>query len=215
MSTTPSAKRAYRSGVRAQNAAATRRTVLAAATELFTTRGYAGTSIDAIAEAAGVGRSTVFTAAGGKPWLLKTAYDEALIGDDLPVPLAERPESQRLRSLDDGAEIIARYAEVLVRIMAGASALYDVIRSAADTDAEVAQLWAEIGRQRREGARQIVAVLSSVGALAPRLTAERAADVIAVYNDPGLHRQLVAESNWSVEEFREWLARALRHELLA
>jgi hypothetical protein len=45
--------------------------------------------------AAGVGRSTVFTATGGKPWLLKTAYDRALAGDDELVPLAGRPEGRR------------------------------------------------------------------------------------------------------------------------
>jgi AcrR family transcriptional regulator len=214
MSARPPVKGTYRLGIRAQQAEATRRAVLTAASDLFTAHGYAGTSIDAIAEAAGVSRSTVFTAAGGKPWLLKTAYDQALIGDDRPVPLADRPESRHMRALDDGAEIIAAYADILARIMTGVSALYEVVRTAADTDADVAALWADIGRQRREGAQRIVALLTAAGALTPRLTPERAADVITVYNDPGLHRHLVGDRDWTYEEFRDWLARALHHELL-
>ncbi|MEU1623096.1 helix-turn-helix domain-containing protein [Streptomyces sp. NPDC005722] len=214
MSAKPPAKGTYRSGIRARQAEETRRAVVTAASDLFAERGYAATSIDAIAEAARVSRSTVFTAAGGKPWLLKTAYDQALIGDDAPVPLADRPEARKMRSLDDGTEIIAAYAAILARIMAGVSALYEVVRTAADLDADVAALWADIGRQRREGAQQIVGLLTSVGALAPRLTPERAADVITVYNDPGLHRHLVGDRNWTYEEFCDWLARALHHELL-
>ncbi|MET8421860.1 hypothetical protein ACWD7C_38385 [Streptomyces sp. NPDC005134] len=50
--------------------------------------GERATSIDAIAEAASVSRSTVFTAAGDKPYLLKTVYDQAVVGDDQPVALA-------------------------------------------------------------------------------------------------------------------------------
>ncbi|WP_406050254.1 TetR/AcrR family transcriptional regulator [Kribbella sp. NBC_00889] len=214
MSASPPTKRTYRSGIRARRAEATRRAILTAASDLFAAHGYAGTSIDSIAEAAGVSRSTVFTAAGGKPWLLKTAYDQALIGDDLTVPLAERPESQHLQSLDDGTEIITEYADLLARIMARVSTLYDVIRIAADTDPDVARLWADIGRQRREGAQQIVAFLTTTDALTPRLTPDRAADVITIYNDPGLHRHLVGDRNWSPEDFRHWLARALGNELL-
>ena len=214
MSARTPAKGAYRSGIRAQQAEATRRAVLAAASDLFAIRGYAGTSIEAIAEAAGVSRSTVFTAAGGKPWLLKTAYDQALIGDDSPVPLTGRPESQNLQALDDGAEVIAVYANILARIMAGVSALYEVVRTAAGTDTDVAALWADIGRQRREGARQVAALLAAAGALTSRLTPERAADVITVYNDPGLHRHLVGERGWAYDDFRDWLARALHRELL-
>ncbi|SDP18560.1 TetR family transcriptional regulator [Actinacidiphila guanduensis] len=214
MSASPQEKRAYRSGLRAQQAEATRRAVLAAAAELYAARGYAATSIDAIAEAAGVSRSTVFTAAGGKPYLLKTVYDQALIGDDEPVPLAERPESRRLRTLTDGAEIVAGYAAILARIMAGVSVLYEVVRAAADTDADVAALWADIQRQRREGAHRIVTLLTAADALTPRLTPDQAADVITVYNDPALHHHLVVSRNWSLAAFTAWLTRTLQHELL-
>ena len=66
-------KRPYRSTVRAAQAAATRLAILSAAAQLFIERGYVATSIDAIADAAGVSRATVFTAVGGKATLLTRA----------------------------------------------------------------------------------------------------------------------------------------------
>ncbi|GII57286.1 DNA-binding protein [Planotetraspora thailandica] len=211
---TPGSRAPYRLGIRAQQAANTRKAVLKAAAELFTARGYAATSVDAIAEAAGVSRSTVFTAAGGKPWLLKTAYDQAIVGDDRPESLAERPESRAMQSLTDGAEIVAAYAAILAGAVARVSALYHVVRVASDADPDVAALWQDVQRQRRAGAEQIIALVVAAGALSKHLDADHAADVITVYNDPGIYHHLVGARGWTHEAFQDWLARALARELL-
>ena len=84
-------KRAYRSPLREQNARRTRQAVVAAATRLFVERGYAATSLASIAAAADVARPTAFAAFGSKPALLREALDQALAGDDEPVPVARRP----------------------------------------------------------------------------------------------------------------------------
>lgn len=73
----------------------------------------AAASIDATAEAAGVGRSTVFTAAGGKPWLLKTASERAVVGDDEQIPLDERSEARELFEMADPDQIVTAYAAIL------------------------------------------------------------------------------------------------------
>src|SRR5437667_10340968 len=84
-------KKPYNSALRAAQARATRRAIVDAAARLFTERGYGATTIDAIAEAAGVSRKTVFTSVGGKTEALKLAIDWAIAGDDEPVPIPERP----------------------------------------------------------------------------------------------------------------------------
>src|SRR6185437_15493406 len=109
----PTKRNPYRSPLRAEQAAATRRLILDAATRLFVERGYAGTSIDAIADEAGVGRSTVFAAASGKSWLLKTAYDRAVAGDDEPIPVRERPYARHLFEMTDPGRIIDSYARFI------------------------------------------------------------------------------------------------------
>src|SRR4051812_11217164 len=77
-------KRPYSSTLRAAQARATRRAIVDAAARLFIELGYGATTVDAIAEAAGVSRKTVFTSVGGKADALKLAIDWAVTGDDEP-----------------------------------------------------------------------------------------------------------------------------------
>jgi len=210
-----SAKRnPYRSRIRAAQAAATCQLVLDTATRLFLERGYAATSIDLIAETADIGRSTVFNAAGGKPWLLKHAYDRAVVGDDEQVPLAERPEAHTLMAMTDPTQIVVAYARFLAQAGQRVSALYEVVRSAAGLDSEVHQLWADIGDQRLTGAHTIATLLKKRGGLRAGLTVTAARDIIWIYNDPGLHHALVGQRGWSQHRYRGWLADTLAHQLL-
>jgi AcrR family transcriptional regulator len=57
-------RRAYRSVLRAEQAEQTRRRILDAAGRLFIERGYAGTAITAVAQAAGVVPETVYGSLG-------------------------------------------------------------------------------------------------------------------------------------------------------
>src|SRR3954452_479410 len=170
MTTAPAKKQAYRSELRAQQAAATRQLVLDAATSLFVERGYAATSIDLIADTAGVGRSTVFSAAGGKPWLLKTAYDRAIVGDDEQVPMVQRPQIQRLFAMTDSAQIVEGYVAALSDAQQRVSRIYEVVRAAAGIDSEVHGLWTEICDQRLDGARIIATLLKKKQGLREGLT---------------------------------------------
>ena len=81
----PVKTRTYRSPVRAEQAAATRRAVLVAARKLFTTTGYAATTVADVARLAGVSVDTVYTSVGRKPELLLAVHDMALGGGDEPV----------------------------------------------------------------------------------------------------------------------------------
>ncbi|ORV89322.1 DNA-binding protein [Mycobacterium interjectum] len=209
-----SSRSPYQSRLRAEQAAATRRLVLDAATRLFVERGYGGTSIDAIAEAAGVGRSTVFAAAGGKPWLLKTACDRAIVGDDEQVPFHERPEARKLFALADPAEILTGYAGLLSDAQRRVAAIYEVVRSAAGVEPEVGELWTELSRQRLTGAKEMATLLSRKQGLRSGLSVAQARDIIWVYNDPGLHHALVGTRGWSQTKYRAWLADTLKCQLL-
>ncbi|MEI2775047.1 MAG: TetR family transcriptional regulator [Tetrasphaera sp.] len=96
------------SPLRDEQAAATRRRILASAAELFTREGYAATSVAAVARAAGVSAQTICNAFGSKPALLKAAYDVTLAGDDADVPLAQRPEARAVHELIDPAALLRR-----------------------------------------------------------------------------------------------------------
>src|ERR1700730_2497443 len=112
-----SVKRAYRSSIRRGDAPAL---VCEAAHRLFSTKGSLATSIEDIAAEAGVARPTVFTAVGPKPVILRTVVDQALAGDDAPVPIAERSWWREAIDEPDPARSIRLYARNMCRISSGA-----------------------------------------------------------------------------------------------
>src|SRR5450631_3090057 len=207
-------KRSYRSPLRTAQAGQTQRAIIDAATRLFVEAGYGATSIDAIAEAAGVSRATVFAAVGGKAELLKRAYDIALVGDDEPVALPDRAGSRAIRAEPDPSRYLERYAGMVVELGARVAAVYEAVRGAASADPEVRPVWDKIQQERRIGAAHVVADTAAKGPLRDGIDEKSAADVVWVLNDPGLYHLLVNARGWPAERYREWLAAALQHELL-
>ena len=86
-----SGTRRYHSPRRRMQAVQTREAVLEAAIGLFTERGWVGTGMRDVARAAEVSVERVYATFGSKAQLLKSALDVAIVGDDAPVPLADRP----------------------------------------------------------------------------------------------------------------------------
>jgi AcrR family transcriptional regulator len=209
-----SVKRAYRSPRRVEQARATRRAIVEAALRLFVARGYVATSVDAIAEAAGVSRATVFGVFGSKAALLKAAYDVALVGDDEPVALPDRPASRAVRSEPDAGPMLDGYAAILRDVHGRLAPIYEAVRGAASADPEVRAVWERIGEERRIGAEHVVADVIARGAMRPDLDPVAAADVTWVLNDPGIYHLLVHRRGWPPDRFEAWLAGALRRELL-
>lgn len=214
MDTDAPVKRSYRSPLRARQARATRQALIEAASRLFVDRGYGATSIDAIADAAGVSRATVFTAVGGKPTLLKTAYDVALVGDDLPISMSDRAGSRAIAAEPDAHQFLERYAGLVTDINERLAAICEAIRGAATADPEVRPVWDKIQEERRIGATNVVAMTAAKGPMRPGIDHAAAADVVWVLIDAGLYHSLVKLRGWPADRFREWLAAALTRELL-
>lgn len=215
MKKAPAVKRSvYRSPRRDAQAKATRLAVIEAAARLFVERGYAATSIDAVAEAAEVARATVFTSVGGKAALLKAAYDVAVVGDDEPIALPDRSWAQHVRDGATQHERVTRYAEMVTTVDGRYAPIYEAFRGAATADPEVRGLWQEIRDERRQGAANFVQLIRQLGPLRKGLQSHVAADVVWVLNDPGLYHQLVLERGWSASTFSSWLAITMQAQLL-
>jgi len=207
-------KRPYRSPLRQAQARTTRAAVIGAASRLFAEHGYVATSIDDIAAAAGVSRATVFSSVGGKPVLLKTAFDVAIVGDDEPVSLPDRPRSRAIREEPDQRRYLALYAALVTEMWVRLGGIYEAVRGAASADAEARGLWETHQAQRRVGAANVVGDLLRKGSLREGLEERAAADIVWVLNDPGLYHQLVDRQGWTPERFEEWLAESMGRLLL-
>jgi AcrR family transcriptional regulator len=200
--------------LRRAKAAATRLAVIDAAQRLFVQQGYSGASIQAIADAAGVSRATVFNSVGGKASLLKAAYDVATVGDDRPVPLPQRAEAIATRLEPDPKRSIALYAGMIANIGERLAPIYEVFRAAAASDPEVSDLWRDIQAERLKGARGFVGLLRDKGPLRENLDEVLAGDIVWALIDASLYHRLAIERGWAKVEFQAWLARTLETQLL-
>jgi AcrR family transcriptional regulator len=210
----PRPPRRYRSPVRAEGAMRTRQAIVSTATRLFIERGYAATSLADIATAAGVARPTVFAAFGSKAALLRQVLDEALAGDDAPVPVAQRPWFRPVWEAATPAAVLDAYAEVCVVIARRAAVLFETVRRAADDAAESAEMWKTLQHNRRLGAKMVVEQVMKVGSLKPRLDPATAIDILWTFNDPAQYAALVLDRGWSERKFRRWLASTMCGALL-
>jgi AcrR family transcriptional regulator len=200
--------------LRRAKAAATRLAVIDAASRVFVREGYAGASIQAIADLAGVSRATVFNAIGGKAALLKAAYDVATVGDDEPVPLPQRAEAVAARIEPDPRRMIAIYAGMIAGIGERLARIYEVFRAAAASDPEIAAVWKEIQAERLKGAHGYLGLLRAKGPLREGLDEDLAGDVVWALIDASLYHRLAVERGWSKSQFQEWLSATLESQLL-
>jgi len=197
-------RRAYRSAIRRGDAP---RLVCAAAHRLFSAKGYLATSIADIAAEAGVARPTVFTAVGPKPAILKAVVDQAMAGDDVPVPVAGRPWFVEALDEPDPVRSVHLHARNLCWILQRVVPLLRALEAAAAVDEDAATLWADLRRQRRTGTASIAANLAAKTTL--RCGEQVLADMLFTL-PPDAYYRLVCEEGWPAEKFREWLADLLQ-----
>jgi AcrR family transcriptional regulator len=206
--------RPYRSTLRDEQARATRRRIVDAGRDLFIERGYAPTTIDAIAERAQVSRKTVFTSIGSKATVLKLAFDWALAGDDEPVAIADRPGVQQMMDGEDPSVLLAQWIAMNAAIAGRVAALHHVLVVAADTDPEAAALLTLLDQQRIDGATVVAARLHAIDGLRPDVDVAHAAAIADLLIDPLPYRRLVQQRGWGPEEYTEYLQHAAAAALL-
>lgn len=190
----PRPARRYESSRRALQAAQTRRDVLDAAIALFGESGWAGTTLTAIAERAGVAVETVYSGFGTKKGLLRAAIDVAIVGDDEPIPLREREIWQRMgegnleRRMATG---IAMMAEIHGRTAGPWRALVE----ASGTDAEI-EAWRDELEAARRGDLQ-----ASLERIFESKVDDDVLDVLWVLYGPEAYSNLLHERAWDLARY--------------
>jgi TetR/AcrR family transcriptional regulator, regulator of autoinduction and epiphytic fitness len=202
----PERSRRYHSPIRQEQARSTRRAILAAATEKFSDLGYAGATMDAIAAAAGVSVPTVELAFATKATLLKAAIDVAIVGDDEPIAVLERPWAARAQEATTPEAFLAVVADVLVEAAKRADALVLVAFEAARSDQRVAPLVEQLKAQRSVTAAWIVDGLVARSAPSPGIDRGQAIDIVWLLMDPAVFYRLTSDRGWNPERFGAWFA---------
>jgi AcrR family transcriptional regulator len=204
------ARRSYHSPLRADQAQQTRRRVLEAARGLFVERGYAKTTVAAVADAAGVSPETIYLSLGGKRGLLEGVMDitgphDSLADDDRWwAMVAELPTA---------AERLAKNVEYSCRILARTRPIHAIIRGAADNEAFAAELGRRLLTERLASQTQRIRTYLADELRAGLSVTEAGARYCAL-TSPELYHLLTLELGWSAERHRRWVSELLQTELL-
>ena len=193
--------------LRQRQAEATRDLITSAAQELFLNNGYTSTTIEGIAEKAGVAASTVYAVFKSKrgilsairqTWHGRTQIKEVINDAQSTVLPTQRLDQLALatrRQWELGSEMIAIYT------------------GAAAADPEAAAELAE-ALEGRHKAMQTFA-LSLERDLRPKISADEATAILQALCMPEVYNELVRHSGWTADKYQVWLAQALKRELLA
>ncbi|WP_218720084.1 TetR/AcrR family transcriptional regulator [Nocardia sp. MH4] len=200
-------------GVRAARTTANREKMLAAARELFTTRGYTPTTMKAIADQAGMAVQTLYFTFATKRAILSELLDVEIAGDTEPVATMDRPWFTEALAAAPAEQIRLQVAAAAT-IFARVSPLLEVIRSAAATDPELAEIWETNVAQRHLVQLRLAEALAGKTTLRGGITAARAADIALATLAPETYRLLVHQRGWTDAEWASWATDALTRQLL-
>jgi AcrR family transcriptional regulator len=207
-------KQSYRSPKRAAQAAETREDVLSAAHRLFLSEGWTGTTIAAIAAAAGVSNETVYGGFGSKKALLQELIIRTVRNTEPDTPLIEQQIPSRIAQETDQGRQIELFADDVTKVLSRVAPLMDVVRGAAGTDAEIAELYARFHAGRRKNLEWFAGALIRNGLLRGGMDAKAAGMILWRLASPDLFLLLRRVEGASQQAYADWLAASLKLLLL-
>jgi AcrR family transcriptional regulator len=206
-----SVKRPYSSAKRREQAEATREAILRAARNLFVAEGYTATTIQSVADEAGVAVQTVYAVFKNKRRLLDQLIESAIAGAD------EHGAEQQVRAIAEEkdprrrAEMDAAMSRSIIERVAP---IVRVAQEAASSDSEFAKVFSEMKARRRAEMTEAVKVLGGPGGRL-RMTGQRAAATLYVLYSPDVAALLMGDYGWSPAKYEKWLAEMLYSCLLS
>lgn len=204
-----------KSNSRREKAAATRRSILGAAKQLFSEHGYAGTTMQAIADRAGVAVQTVYFVFHTKGELLRQLLLAMRGRPDEPTETMDRYWVDEAMTDTDGRRGIALLVEHGNDIYARVAPFWEAIRQGASTEPDVAETWQQIVEQRRLGIRRIVESFATRDLLQDGLSIDHAADIVYGLHRPETLAVFVIEREWPLDVYKEWSYNLLCQQLLS
>jgi AcrR family transcriptional regulator len=189
-------------------AAQTRKDIVMAARRLFVERGYAHTTVNDIAEEAGVALQTVYSSIGTKSAIVMALADvideEAGLGDLVPQAMAET----------DPCRIIAWAVRIPHQFVERCGDYLSALISAAAAEPDAVRALDEGFRRHHDGALAMAKKLHAAGALAPGITVESAHAALSLTT--WANAELLARQTfgWDGPTWERWCVRLLTNALL-
>ena len=207
-------KRKYDSSRRKAQARQTRLQITEAAYKLFVERGYAGATIEAIAQEAGVAQETVYAIFGSKRKILAFLLDISVGGDDQPVRILDRREPQAVLHDTDQKRQLAMFAKGITEILIRAAPIVEIMRNAAKIEPEIAELLENMLKERLQNMTSFAQSVADNGPLQVGLDEAQAGEMVWALTSPELFQLLTIDRGWTKEKYTQWLTDVLPRLLL-
>lgn len=214
MTDSPKLKRPYRSNRRQAQARETRRQIVEAARRQFTENGYMGATIEAIAQEADVAPETIYAIYGNKRTLLASVIEVAVGGDDQPVAVLQRSGAQAVLQLSDPVQQLQMFAEDIAKILERVAPLFGVMRAAARTEPEIADLLHALLAERFQNLSRFVGHVAARTALRSAIDETTASETVWAMTSPEIFSLFTADRGWTRAQYARWLGDALVRWLL-
>jgi AcrR family transcriptional regulator len=202
--------RRYDASWRRAQARETQRHIAETARALFLERGYGSTSMREIADVAGVAVQTIYNAFESKAAIVARIADMAIVGDDEPVALTDRPHVQAIRQGTDAGVMVRQWAALCRDIFTRLLPVLPMLREASASDFAVRAQWrSNAVVNRHEETKVFVTQLATLVELPEGLEVERATDLIWTYASFETAEALIVERGWTPEDYETWTAVAI------
>jgi AcrR family transcriptional regulator len=178
--------------------------LLRAARELIEQDGFAALTMTAVAERAGVSRRAIYLHFATRTELLAALYRSLGETDDLASSL------QAVWDCPDAVTALSEWAEHIARSHPRILGVLRAVEGARHGDPDAAELWRTTQGNWLKGCRRLMRWLADDGRLAPRWTADTAADMMWALMSLDVLDRLLNERRWSRRRVAEHLA-ALFH----
>jgi AcrR family transcriptional regulator len=198
---------------RAERSRRTREKVVAAARDLFVAQGYGATSLQEVADRAGVAVQTVYFVFHNKRALFKDVVDTSIAGDAEPVATMDRDWFRAACAEPTAAGQLRLHVRGVRDILGRVAPIIPLIAAAAATDPEIAAQWAADPDPRYTVQRAAAKALTSKPDARPGVDTDRAADLLFGLLSPELYLVFVRDRGWSPDAWEEWARAALTDHL--
>jgi hypothetical protein len=136
-------------------------------------------------------------------------------GDDLPIPLLQRPGPQTVLQERDPTRQLHLFAQDIAGILERVSPVFEIMRMAAKTEPEIAELLKNLLEERLRNLAKFVQHLSAHSALRQGLDDAQAAEIVWAITSPEVFSLLTVDRGWPRERYVRWLGDTLTRLLLS
>jgi AcrR family transcriptional regulator len=181
--------------------------IAAAARRLFVERGYARTTIEAIARKAGYAVPTVYFHFGSKAAIVGYLMEQMEAEEIVPEFQKSLQGADPIRMLEGTAHIARLSCERWWDLVV-------LLRSSGRNDPALTKATKRLEDGRLYGLSTVAEALALGGHLRSDLDARRATDILWTLSSEDTYQRLVVERGWTHDEFEMWLAHVVKRELL-